>query len=168
MTTREQLFTYLKNLGISTTTFSHEPVFTCEEAMRIKNTLPTHGPIKNLFLKDKYKKYWLIVALHTTQIHLKSLAQTLNAPDLRFARPEELLAILGVTPGSVTPFALLNDIEHKVSVIIDATVMNHNPIGVHPLLNDATTLLTPDDLATFVRSCGHTMQIIPCSPKENV
>ncbi len=155
MITKELLFKKLQDLNISSQTYEHKPLFTCEEALKYIDQLPPHGPIKNLFLIDKKKQYWLVVALHSTQIQLKELATNLPAPGLRFAGPDDLLKYLGVTPGSVTPFALMNDTEHAVNIILDEHIFEHDVIGVHPLLNDATTLLSPQDLATFITSCGN-------------
>lgn len=163
MNTKELLFKTLEKLSIKSETFTHQPVFTCDEAMTIKHQLPPHAPIKNLFLKDKKKQFWLICALHSTQIQLKALAKFLPAQDLRFASAEDLLRHLDVTPGSVTPLALINDAGHVVNVILDQQIFEHPIIGIHPLSNDATTLLTPQDLQTFIKSCDNKVRIVDFS-----
>ncbi len=160
MNTKELLFKKLEKLSIKSETFSHQPVFTCDEALEAKELLPEHGPIKNLFLKDKKKQFLLICALHSTQIQLKALAKFLPAPELRFAGPEDLLKHLDVLPGSVTPLALINDAGHVVNIILDEQIFEHKIIGVHPLSNDATTLLTPHDLLTFIKACDNPVRII--------
>lgn len=151
----EKVYSYLRKHNIPFTTFTHAPAFTCTDMASIKASLPTHGLIKNLFLKDKKKRYYLLVALAETPIELKKLAQDWNAPELRFARPDELEAILGVTPGSVTLFALLNDVEHQVTLILDSRMHAHPAIGLHPLRNDMTTLISPQNAVLFAHSLGY-------------
>ncbi len=163
MNPRELLFKKLEALNIASQTISHMPVFTCEEALKTLELLPVHGSVKNLFLKDKKKRFWLIVAVHTTQIQLKGLAKFLPAPELRFAGSDDLFNYLGVLPGSVTPLSLINDKDHVVNIILDEQLFDHQIIGVHPLSNDATTLLTPQDLKNFIESCGNPMRIIDFS-----
>jgi len=151
----EKVHTYLHQQNIAFSTFTHAPAFTCADMANIKKDMPHHGLIKNLFLKDKKKRYYLLVALADTPIELKKLAQDWNAPELRFARPDELEAILGVTPGSVTLFALLNDTERKVTLILDSRMQTQTTIGLHPLRNDMTTLISPQDAALFAQSLGY-------------
>ena len=151
----EKVYTYLQKHSIPFTTFTHAPAFTCADMAQIKQDLPPHGLIKNLFLKDKKKRYYLLVALADTPVELKKLALEWNAPELRFARPDELEAILGVTPGSVTLFALLHDTERTVTIILDSHMQTHTLIGLHPLRNDMTTLITPKDAEKFVHSLNY-------------
>ncbi len=150
----ETLYAYLKKLEIPFETHKHAPAFTCEQMVDIKKNMPSHGGIKNLFLKDKKKRYYLLCALYDTKIELKALAKSWDAPELRFARPDELETILGVKPGSVTLFALINDKDHLVQVILDNAMFAHERIGLHPLRNDKTTLITPQDAKKFAESLG--------------
>jgi len=152
---------YLAQLGISFTNYSHPPAFTCEEMTALDGLLPAGmGHIKNLFLKDKKKRYYLVSALYETKIDLKSLAKHLEAPELRFARAEELEAVLGVTPGSVTTFALINDQRHQVNVVLDPGIFAYTSIGLHPLRNDMTTVIAPPDLEKFLLSLNYTYRTL--------
>lgn len=148
------LYNIFNELHISYQTFTHEPLFTIEQAVKISLVLP--GPyVKNLFLKDNKKQLWLLVAHADTQINLKESAQLLNAPGLRFADQELLKNILGVLPGSVTPFGIINDVDKKVTIILDQTLFNYVSVGMHPLENTATTFITPQDLVKFIESRGN-------------
>lgn len=157
------LFAKLQDLGINVQTYTHQPVFTCQEAELIKGQLPEHAGIKNLFLKDKKGHYWLVVACDATQIQLKKLAKFLNAGNLSFANPDDLFAHLKVLPGSVTPLALMHDEQHAVQVIVDQAIFGHGLIGVHPLINSATVLIAPQDVQKFIESCGNRVQYVDFS-----
>lgn len=158
MHTPQSLFERLNQLGIKYVTYNHAPVFTVQDAHEILVHLPPHGPCKNLFLRDKKNRLYLVVALFDTKVVIKELAKTFSAPELRFASSEQLFDSLGVTPGSVTPFGLINDIHHSVSVILDHEMLTHEYIGIHPLINNATTLITPIDLCSFIVSCGNRIE----------
>lgn len=155
----KSLYLYLKELAIEFALFEHEPVFTCDQAALLKGDLPVHGRVKNLFLKDRRKKYYLVSALHETKIDLKALRKQWDAPELRFASPEELMQVLSVQPGSVTPFALLADKERRVTVFFDHAIMLHEKIGIHPLRNDKTVLISPRDAERFVHSLGYSITL---------
>lgn len=154
------LYDRFQTLSITYKTYEHQPLFTCEEASVAYSKYPSFGMCKNLFLKDKKKRYWLLIALVDTQVRFKELAKQLEAPELRFANPDELKQYLGVTPGSVTPFGLINDTHHMVHVIVDEALMQQPTVGFHPLSNDATTLISSTDLKKFIESCGNSMRII--------
>ncbi len=157
---KETVFERLNQLGIRYQTFHHEPLFTVEQAVSIKIPGAT---CKNLFLKDSKKGLWLVVAVGSTKISLKELGKSLGAPELRFAGPEQLMEFLGVEPGSVTPFGLLNDTEHRVKVILDSALFDQELVGFHPLKNDATVVLDPRDLQKFIESCGNEFRTIEFS-----
>lgn len=158
--TRQDLFAHLRQLGIATETVEHEAVFTVEQSSRLERELPG-GHTKNLFLKDKKDRLFLVVALGRAQIDLKQLHKILGSDRLSFGRPELLLQVLGVPAGSVTPFALINDKEQRVTVILDADMMRHDRLNYHPLENTATTNIGRDDLVRFIRACGHAPKILP-------
>src|SRR5947207_11315996 len=99
MMSKQTLFDRLQELGIKTTTYEHEPVFTVQEAAVVFAQYPSFGQCKNLFLKDSKKRFWLVVALFDTQVQLKVLSKHLQAPELRFADADLLMNYLGVTPG---------------------------------------------------------------------
>ena len=151
-----KILEYLQQLGIPVTTYEHEAAFTCEAMERITAHLPPIEHCKNLFLKDKRKRYWLLSALYATKVELKTLAKQLDAPELRFARPDELEAVLGVKPGSVTLLALINDTEHKVNMLLDKNLMEKISVGCHPLRNDMTTVIATKDITKFLDALGYT------------
>ena len=158
-TTSEQLLQHLTNLGINTAITEHGAVFTVEQARALRGEIPG-GHCKNLFLKDKKGALWLVVCLEDAVIDLKALPALIGAARISFGKAELLGEVLGVEPGSVTPFALINDTAHRVNVVLDAKMMQHDVVSYHPLINTATVTLTPDDLLKFISSCGHEPQII--------
>ncbi len=160
MPAEQKLYDYLASLSIPIETLTHTPAFTCDQAKEIKTGMPTHGLIKNLFLKDKKKRYYLLCALYDTKIELKALAKAWQAPELRFARPDELETILGVKPGSVTLFALINDTQRTVQLILDEGIFAHDRIGLHPLRNDKTTLIAPRDAERFAIALGYEVHLL--------
>lgn len=148
------LYERLAALGIAWKTFEHVPVFTVEEADRVHGEIPG-GHTKNLFLKDRKDGLWLVVLRAELHVDLNALAKALGAPRFSFGSPDVLLATLGVEPGSVTPFALINDGETKVRVVLDEGMLQLSPLNFHPLRNDRTTAIAPWDLLRFLRACGH-------------
>jgi len=158
----EQLFAMLKRLGIAYETIEHEPLFTVEQARKLRDQIPS-GHAKNLFLKDNKKQIWLFVVHADTRVELKTLAKKLQAPGLHFAQSNDLMNYLGVTPGSVTPFGLLNDYDHVVRVLLDKELLAHNTVGIHPLRNNATTIISIDALQQFIRACGNEMTLFDFS-----
>jgi Ala-tRNA(Pro) deacylase len=152
--TREDLFARLAELGIATETVEHEAVFTVAESERLERDLPG-GHTKNLFLKDAKDRLFLVVAQSHTAVDLKSLHKCIGCARLSFGRPDLLMEVLGVTAGSVTALALINDDQNRVSVVVDSRLMGYERINCHPLANTATTSLARDDLFRFMRACGH-------------
>ncbi len=160
--TRADLMSFLDTLGIATTTFDHEPVFTVEEAHAVHGHI-SGGHCKNLFCKDEKGALWLIVALEDARIDLKAAKDKIGSKRLTFGKPELLLQILGVEPGSVTPFGIINDKDIQVNVILDEAMMRNPKLNFHPLKNDATTTISNTDLVTFIKACGHAPRIIAVS-----
>ena len=158
-TTPDQLFQHLNDLGIKTAVTRHEAVFTVEEARALRGEVPG-GHCKNLFLKDKKGAFWLIVCLEDAAINLKGLPAQIGAARISFGSADLLREVLGVEPGSVTPFALINDTAHQVNVVLDDNMMHMDVVNYHPLVNTATVTLTPDDLLKFISSCGHEPRIV--------
>ncbi|MGA7676394.1 MAG: prolyl-tRNA synthetase associated domain-containing protein [Rhizomicrobium sp.] len=150
----EALYRHLVALGIGWKTTAHAPVFTVGEADAVHGHMPGCHT-KNLFLKDKKGGLWLVVLRSHLRIDLNALAKQLAAPRFSFGSAELLIATLGIEPGSVTPFALMNDTAHKVRPILDEGMLALDPLNFHPLRNDRTTAITPGDLLGFVRACGH-------------
>jgi len=161
----QDLLAYLAGLGIETETVEHPAVFTVAESSELERRLPG-GHTKNLFLKDKKDRLFLVVALGHARIDLKTLHRKLGCERLSFGRPELLMEVLGVPPGSVTPFALVNDVAHRVTVILDADMMRYERLNYHPLANTATTNIARDDLLRFIRSCGHEPRIVAVASAE--
>lgn len=163
--TREQLFDYLSSLGIAHQTVAHSAVFTVAESDAIhKHDLLPGGHTKNLFLKDKKGRVFLVVALNNADIDLKQLHKLIGGSGrLSFGKPELLFELLGVQPGSVTPLALINDTQQRVTVILDEAMMTHDKLNYHPLENTATTNIGREDFLCFIRSCGHEPKIVAVS-----
>lgn len=152
--TEQDLYDLLARLGIATETARHPPVFTVEEARAHRGTLPGIHT-KNLFLKDKKAQLWLVATVEDRPVNLKDLRQRIGAAALSFARPELLQETLGVAPGSVTPFAVLNDTLGRVRVVLDAEMMAGERLNFHPLTNTATTAIAPAGLRAFLVACEH-------------
>lgn len=157
--TPDELFARLDALGIGHRTHRHPPVFTVAEAAALRGELPG-GHCKTLFLKDKKAGLWLVVALEERMIDLKRLAVSLGAPRFSFGSADLLYEVLGVRPGSVTPFALANDREQRVRVVLDKGMLARDPLNYHPLENDRTTAIAPDDLLKFIGACGHAPLVV--------
>jgi Ala-tRNA(Pro) deacylase len=156
----EDLSARFAELGITVETHRHAPVFTVAQAKALRGELPG-GHTKNLFLKDKKGALWLIVAMEDRPIDLRKLRCRIGSAPLSFATAGVLREVLGVEPGSVTPFALINDSERRTTVVLDAEMMAAQPVfNFHPLANTATTAIRPHDLPVFIRSCGHAPRII--------
>src|SRR5271167_5277290 len=132
--TPEQLFAHLDALGIAHQTVSHPPVFTVAEAAAVRGRLPG-GHCKSLFLKDKKGGYWLAVMLEERLIDLNKLAIHLATSRFSFGAAADLEALLGVRPGSVTPFALVNDAGRRVTPVLDRAMLDHDSLNYHPLAN---------------------------------
>ena len=159
MKNQDDLFRRFEELAVKTATKEHAAVFTVEEAKAVRGNLPgAHS--KNLYLKDKKKQLWLVVCLEDRPIDMKQLRHTIGAGNLSFGKPDVLKQVLGVEPGSVTPFALINDAENQVRVVLDREMMAAEWLNFHPLINTKTTQIAPDDLLRFIKSCGHEPVIV--------
>ena len=154
----DALLARFEELGIAHKTYTHPPVFTVEEAKALRGTLPG-GHCKSLFLKDKKGSLWLVVALEECRVDLKALAERLGAPRFSFGSAALLFEVLGVRPGSVTPYAAINDRERRVTVVLQRAMLTHGPLNYHPLENTRTTAIAPDDLVRFLECCGHPPRI---------
>jgi len=155
----DDLFAYLDSLGIAHRTVRHPPVFTVEEARAARGRLPG-GHSKNLFLRDKKGTAFLVVAEEDAAIELKSLHRLLGASGrFSFGSPELLREYLGVEPGSVTPFAVINDKAGRVTVVLDAGLLAHDLLNFHPLVNTGTTTISRAALLEFLQASGHRPRI---------
>jgi len=157
--TPDDLFAFLDRLGIAHPTITHPPVFTVEEAKRLRGAI-AGGHTKNLFLKDKRDAVFLVVALEHAAIDLKTLHHRLGAARFSFGAADLMRELIGVEPGAVTPFGVINDTGARVTVVLDAAMMAHATLNYHPLVNTMTTAIGRDDLVTFLRATGHEPRIV--------
>lgn len=157
--TPDQLFAYLDTLGIGHTTVKHPPLFTVEQSQALRGQIPG-GHTKNLFLRDKKSALYLVVAEEDAEIDLKGLHRLLGASGrFSFGAANLMREVLGVEPGSVTPFGAMNDTDGRVTVVLDSAMMEHKTLNFHPLLNTMTTSIAAEDLRKFLESTGHLPRI---------
>lgn len=152
--TRKPLFDLLDKLGIARTVHEHEAIFTVEQGAHIKAALPG-GHTKNLFLKDKSGTLFLVCALGETKIPVNQLHKVLGCKRLSFGKPDLMEEVLGVTPGSVTFFAIMNDWENRVQLVLDKALFTHETVNFHPLENTGTTAFAASDMEVFAAATGH-------------
>lgn len=158
--TQEELLAVLSELSIAYVNHEHPAVFTVEQAALYSDGIEG-AHCKNLFLKDKKNTLFLVVTLANKPINIKDLARKIGAKSPSFARPELLEEVLGVTPGSVTPFAVVNIRVRNVRIILDSELMAHRLVNFHPLVNTATTTITSEDLLAFMHHCGQKPEVVP-------
>lgn len=152
--TAAKLLARLEEMGIRATTADHPPVFTVEEAKALRGELEgAHS--KNLFVRDKKGVMWLVVALEDSRIDLKELAGKLGLKRLSFGSADRLMKFLGVIPGAVTPFGVINDHGGLVSVALDRGLQKHDVWNFHPLDNAKTTTIRAEDLVRFLEAVDH-------------
>ncbi|WP_144185862.1 prolyl-tRNA synthetase associated domain-containing protein [Elioraea rosea] len=166
--TPEAFLAWLEARGIGHETIHHDPVFTVAEskALAIHARLPG-AHVKNLFLKDRDGRHWLATLPEHRRVPIGALARSLGLPRMSFASAEELLALLGVTPGSVTPFALVNDRARRVGFILDRELAEATGrLTAHPLANTATTAVSAEDFRRFLAATGHAPMIADLAPLE--
>ncbi|TCZ55262.1 prolyl-tRNA synthetase associated domain-containing protein [Roseicella aquatilis] len=161
--TPEALLARLDALGLETRSVTHPPVFTVAESRSLRGTLPG-GHSKNLFLRPAKRApgpHLLIVLEESRQVSVNALARLAGAGRVEMAPAEELRALLGVEPGSVTPFGLVNAPPGAVRVVLDAGLLrDHEWVHFHPLVNSMTTAIRPADLLRFLGSLGHAPELL--------
>ena len=155
----DDLVRRLTELGIATTTAEHPPLRTVEDSKRLRGEL-AGGHVKNLFLRDKRRRFWLLTTLEDATVDLKAMAARLGAGKFSFANAEELVRALGIEPGAVSPFAVINDVERDVTVVLDQAMLDVTPLNFHPLRNDRTTTIASRDLLRFLEACAHPPLVI--------
>jgi Ala-tRNA(Pro) deacylase len=160
--TPRQLFDLLVELDIETETVTHPPVFTVEQAKELRGELPGHHS-KNLFLRNKKSQMFLLVALEDRSIDLKDLGDRLGIGRLSFGSPARLMTYLGVIPGAVSPFAVVNDETNQVHVILDRGLLDGDRLNFHPLDNAQTSGIAASDLLRFLEATGHEPEIVDLS-----
>ena len=157
---KAETYQYLTDHGVAYEVTEHQAVFNMEELGAVELPYP-EWDAKNLFVwDDKKRNYYLITVRGDKRVDLKEFRRRQGLRPLTFAGPEDLLAILGLTPGSVTPLGVLNDGEHRVRVYLDAEFAGHR-IGVHPNDNTATVWLAAEDLARLLREHGAQVDVVP-------
>ncbi len=162
----DELFAYLDSLGIAHKSASHPPLFTVEESQALRGKIPG-AHTKNLFLRDKKGTVFLVVALEDAAIELRSLHRLLGASGrFSFGSADLMRELIGVEPGSVTPFAVINDKLLRVTVVLDAAMMEHAVLNFHPLVNTGTTTISREGLLKFLEATGHKPRIEPVSPPQ--
>lgn len=148
------LFARFERLGISTRTYDHPAFFTVDEGRAYKAGMPgAHS--KTLFVKDKKDNLFLIVCWADTRVALNPLSKEIAASRVSFCSAELMMEVLGVTPGSVTPFALINDVGRRAQVVVDQALMQQTPNYFHPLINTQSTAIDPHDLMRFLTDLGY-------------
>jgi|SRR5437764_726255 Ala-tRNA(Pro) deacylase len=150
---KDELLGFLGARGIEYALHEHEAVFTAEEALRVCGHIPGMH-CKNLFLKDKADALWLVTLPDEKRADLKSLPEKIGSKRLSFGNASLLMEALGVTPGSVTPLALLNDEAKRVQLVLDRSMLQQEMINLHPLINTATVTLRSADLLRFLDALG--------------
>jgi len=158
-TTPAGLLRRLDDIGVSHRTVAHPPVFTVEQAKQHRGEL-AGAHIKNLFLRNRKEEMWLVVLLEDTRVDLKRLGEVLGAGKLSFGSAERLLRALGVKPGSVTPFALINDHDRQVRLAVERRVLDLDPVNAHPLVNSLTTAVSPQGLLRFFAATRHEPKLL--------
>ena len=161
--TPEDLFSYLDGLGIEVATISHPPLYTVADSQSLRGTLEG-GHTKNLFLKDKKDNFFLVTVEEDAVVDLKQIHHAIGAASrVSFGKPAALMELLGVIPGSVTVFGLINDTAGRVKLVLDAPLMEHAIINAHPLTNEATSSISREDLLKFIEATGHEPVILKVS-----
>jgi len=159
-TSPEELFATLAALSIEISTVEHPPLYTVEDSQALRGDIPG-GHTKNLFVKDKKGRLFLLVLGEETAVDLKRVHEKIGAQGrVSFGSAELLQEVWGVPPGAVTPFGAINDEAGRVSVILDEAMMRHERLNFHPLVNTRTTGLASADLVKFLRAVGHEPMVV--------
>ena len=162
--TTSELLAYLDSLGIAASTVEHPPVFTVDEAARLREDLPG-SRTKALFVRSRDGRFWILVTTADRRPDLRGVSVLLRCGRLSFASRDALAAQLGVVPGAVSPFAAANDSGGTVQVVLDSALLALDQLGFHPLDNSMTTTISPDGLIRFLESVDHPPTIVefPCA-----
>jgi len=161
--TPTELFAFLQSLGISVETRTHPPLFTVADSQELRGAIPG-GHTKNLFLKDKKDNFFLVTVDEEATVDLKQIHHLIGAASrVSFGKPEALMELLGVVPGAVSVFGLINDTDHRVKIVLDSALMQNQIINAHPLTNEATTSISNAGLLAFIKATGHDPVILKVS-----
>lgn len=158
--TPHELLAFLASLHIDVVTRQHPPLRTVAESQALRGEIAGLHT-KNLFLKDRKDNYFLVTAAEEASIDLKTIHTVIGAAGkVSFGSAEKMAELLGVVPGAVTPFGLVNDAAGRVRCILDAELMRHAVVNAHPLVNTATTSIAPAELVRFLQATGHEPAIL--------
>lgn len=161
-TSPQDLMQMFDQQGIAYTLHHHRAVFTVEESSSIDTQIPgTH--CRNMFVRDKKHRMFLISLANETQVDLKKLQTVLDCGRLSFGSPARLWQYLGVRPGSVCPFSIINDTDKEVTLILDHWMMQQERVNFHPLRNTMTVGMKPDFLQHFAENIGHPFKVVDLS-----
>jgi Ala-tRNA(Pro) deacylase len=161
--TPQTLLEYLEDLGIETQTATHPALHSVSDSQSYRGDIEGIH-CKNLFVKDKKGQYFLLVMEENAEIDLKQVHKLIGGSGrVSFGRPEQLMEYLGVKPGSVTPFSVINDVENKVQIFLDEAMMQEPTLNYHPLLNEMTTTIKREDLIKFLQTVHHEPKILALS-----
>lgn len=159
MSAEEQLYADLKAAGIDYAVHEHPAVFTVEESRTIKTEIECLHT-KNLFLKDAGGAFFLLTVPAEARIDLKRVHPLLRCRRLSFGKPDAMERLIGVTPGSVTPLAMINAGPGAITLVLDNELAVDQPVGVHPLRNTATLTLAGNDILALAKGWGHEPRIV--------
>lgn len=154
-----ELYALFERHAIAYTHNTHPPLHTVEESRHLRGDLPG-AHVKNMFLKDKKGQLWLVTCMEYRKIRIRDLEKQIGAAKASFGKPELLWDTLGIRPGAVSPFGLINDPDHVVRVVLDQQMLAIDPINAHPLHNEATTTLGAADFRRFFDITGHEPLIV--------
>lgn len=156
----KDIYEVLQELGIEYEKYDHPPVFTCEEAEKYYSNIEG-AQIKNLFLRNKKgKQHYLLVVLSEKTVDLLKIAEIVNDHKLGFASPERLFQYLNLTPGSVSPFGLINDTENHTKVLVDQDILKHEKVHLHPNINTSSLVISVEDLQKYLANCGNEFSFV--------
>jgi Ala-tRNA(Pro) deacylase len=160
MTQRDEVERRLQALGIAYESYDHPPVATAEAAKAHWTAIEAMH-CKNLFLRNqKGTRHYLVVLEYSKRADLKRVAEQIGDGKLSFASPERLTTHLGLTPGSVSPFGLINDADHSVRVVLDRDLTSAARVSFHPNINTATLVISRADFMRFLETCGNPVQFV--------
>lgn len=161
-----RLLARLSELGIEHRTMEHPPIFTVEQARRLRGPVPG-AHVKNLFLRNKRGHMWIVCCMAHRRLDLRALGDVIGSGPLSFGSPRRLMRYLGVGVGTVTPFAVINDKACRVRVVLDAAILEHDVMNAHPLVNDRTTTIASADLLRFLEAESHSPTVVDMTPFED-
>jgi len=156
----QELYSLLESLGISYEYHEHPAAPTVDEAMKYWSGIDS-GHCKNIFLRNhKGDRHYLVLLYYSCQINIHDLEHKLHQGKLTFASQKRLMQYLGLTPGSVSPFGLINDTSHHVHLFIDRNLLNHKRLSFHPNINTASLIIPADDFFKFLDHCGNSFEFV--------